>query len=487
VLVGIGVASQRCDDPTDALEPFRLMVAASAAAGRDAGCPDLLSGLDAIRVPRGFWDYSDPGRLVADALGASSARTVLAQVGILQQTLIDDACRAIAAGVESSSLVVGGDTKYRSLRAKLAGVAAPDTVQTDVAPDAYLEPKEPFWIEAESSQGLRMPADFFTVIESALRFARGLGVEEHRDRVAALWARLSEVAADNPHAWRRTPGRAGEIRDATAANPMIAFPYTKQHNSDWNVDQAGALLLCSVETARAKGVPEEGWVYPLSGTENNHVLPLAARPQLHRSPGAEIAGARALDLAGRAVDDLDFLELYSCFPASVQLFADALGIGVDRTLTVTGGMRFAGGPLNNYVIQATARMAERLREKPGRSGLVTSVSGFFNKQGFGVWGSEPPQRGFQFADVSEEVAAAAAPREVSTEAVGPAVIVGYTVLYAGENPAKGVAVCDLPDGRRTVARTEDPVVAAAMTREEFCGRSVTIRAGGEWLEGGGRA
>ncbi|MFQ5416226.1 MAG: acetyl-CoA acetyltransferase, partial [Myxococcota bacterium] len=189
---------------------------------------------------------------------------------------------------------------------------------------------------------------------------------------------------------------------------------------------------------------------------------------------------------GRSVDDLDFLELYSCFPAAVQVFADALDVAIDRTLTVTGGMRFAGGPLNNYVIQATARMAERLREKPGQSGLVTSISGFFNKQGFGVWASEPPQRGFQFADVSSDVAAAAAPREVVSGARGPAVIAGYTVLYDGRRPAAGVAVCDLPDGRRSVTRTEDPAVAAAMTREEFCGRRVTIRAGGEWVEAGGQ-
>ena len=37
--------------------------------------------------------------------------------------------------------------------------------------------------------------------------------------------------------------------------------------------------------------------------------------------------------------------------------------------TITGGMAFAGGPFNNFVLQATVAMIERLRRQPGeRSG-----------------------------------------------------------------------------------------------------------------------
>ena len=64
------------------------------------------------------------------------------------------------------------------------------------------------------------------------------------------------------------------------------------------------------------------------------------------------------------------------------------------------------------------------------------------------------------------------------DTAGPATIAGYTVLYLGGVPVKGIVVCDLPDGRRAVAASEDRDLAEAMTREEFCGRSVVVAEGG---------
>jgi acetyl-CoA C-acetyltransferase len=474
VLVGVGVAGRRCDDPSEALESSQLMIEALEAAEADAGARGLLAAADSVHVPRGFWDYSDPGRLVADHFGASGARTVLAEIGVLQQTLLNGACCAIASGEEEISIVTGGDAKYRNLRAGIAGTPLADTVQTDVKPDLVLQPSGSLWSSVESDRGLMRPAQFFTMIESAMRFEAGLSIDAHRDRIAELWARMSEVAAANPHARNREVVAAETIRNASERNPMIAFPYTKMHNSDWNVDQAAGLIFCSVAKARTLAIPEARWVYPLSGTEANQMLDLGARGQLHRSPGAEIAGARALELAGRTIDEIDHFDLYSCFPAAVQLFARELGIGLERPLTVTGGMRFAGGPLNNYVLQAVARMAEVLREGPGSTGLVTAVSGFMTKQGFGVWSTDAPEQSFGFADVTAEVTEATESRKLVVAPEGPARIAAYTVLYLGASPAKAVAVCDLPSGDRTVATSDDPELARAMTLEEFVGRDVAI-------------
>ena len=479
VLVGIGVVSRRCDDPRSAAEPFALMVEALEAAAVDAGSRALLADADSIRVPRGFWDYSDPGRLVADRLGAKSAHTGLAEIGVLQQTILTEACRAIAAGEEQVALVTGADARYRTRRAERLGVALRDTPQTGEEPDRVWKPAGSLWADLEAQRGLVMPAHYYTIMESALRAARGQTIDAHRDTVASLWARMSEIAARNPHAWHRTPVCATSIREATAENPMIAFPYTKLHNSDWNVDQAAGLLLCSVAKARARGVPEDRWVFPLAGTESNHMLPLATRADLHRCPGIAVAGGRALELAERRVEEVAHLDLYSCFPAAVQIAALELGIPPERPLTVTGGMRFAGGPLNNYVLQATARMAEILRADPGAAGLVTSISGFLNKQGFGVWSTQPPRDGFRHADCSDAVAEATATRELVSDASGPARVAGYTVLFLGARAAKAIAVCDLPDGARTVCNTEDPALIDAMMREEFVGRTVRVTEAGD--------
>ena len=78
-----------------------------------------------------------------------------------------------------------------------------------------------------------------------------------------------------------------------------------------------------------------------------------------------IATARAVRLAGKDIEAIGHLDLYSCFPSSVQVAATELGVSEGRALTVTGGLTFGGGPLNSYGLHAIARMAEVLREDHG--------------------------------------------------------------------------------------------------------------------------
>ena len=66
--------------------------------------------------------------------------------------------------------------------------------------------------------------------------------------------------------------------------------------------------------------------------------------------------------------------------------------------------------------------------------------------------------------------------------MGPARVASYTVLYTGDDPTVGVAICDLPDGRRTVVRTEDQDLAREMTATEHCGAEVAIGQGGVLLK-----
>jgi hypothetical protein len=60
-----------------------------------------------------------------------------------------------------------------------------------------------------------------------------------------------------------------------------------------------------------------------------------------------------------------------CFPSAVRVQVRELGIDLRRPPTLTGGMAFAGGPLNNFVFQALVTMARVLRADPGSVGLPT--------------------------------------------------------------------------------------------------------------------
>ena len=68
-------------------------------AAGDSGRPSVLRSADLIAVVQGAWSYSDPGRLIAERIGAPSARTVLTTVGGNHpQTLVNDLGRRIQAG-----------------------------------------------------------------------------------------------------------------------------------------------------------------------------------------------------------------------------------------------------------------------------------------------------------------------------------------------------------------------------------------------------
>lgn len=474
VLVGAATVQQCEEDPGAALEPLELMIAALERAAEDAGSRGLLPRADSIRVPRGFWDYGDPGRLIAARLGATGVRTQVAEIGILQTTLLGDAGRAIAAGEADVVLLCGGEARHRSQRAARLGVAAYATPQGGVEADSVLRPDADILSQGEIRAGLGTPVRQYAMIENALRHAEGLSLEQHRRQVAELWSAMSQVAAGNPDAWSRKAVDADAIAGPGAGNRMLAFPYRKLHTSQWNVDQAAGLILCSLEAARRAGVQEERLVFPLAVADSNWMVPLSARRALEQSPGFAHAGRRALWRAGLEPDQLGHLELYSCFPAAVRVQARELGLPLDPAPTVTGGMRFAGGPLNHFVLQATARMVRVLRSDPGSTALVTAVSGILTKQGVALLASRPPERPFAFDDVGAETARDTDRVEVVEEATGPARIASYTILYDGDAPSRAILLCDLPDGQRTLASSDDAVLARTLTEVEGCGLAVRL-------------
>ena len=473
VLVGIGIATRRADDARLALEPMDLMLEAVHAAGHDSGSRAALAGLQYIAVPRGRWTYRNPAGEIARRIGAASAHTVLSSVGVLQQTLLGEACARIARGEAHTTLVTGADAGYRLLRAQLADVRLEDRDQDD-APDVFIAPKDELRHAVELRAGLNMPVGLYAMMESAYRARHGWSVHEHRDRLAALYARFSAIAAANPHAWHREPYSAAQICAAGPRNPMQAFPYTRLHVSTWNVDQAAALLFCSAARAAALGIPRSRWVYALASSESNHMVSVSARADLSRCPGARIAALAALQGAGMTSTDIDLVELYSCFPVAVETYAEALALPLERDLTVTGGMPFAGGPYNNYVLQATARAAELLRARGQGTALVGSVSGVLTKQGFGLWSTTPATGAFVHADVSQDVAAAIATVEVLDAYTGEAQVAGYTVLHGRDVAPRGVALLDTPAGQRVLATTDDQAVIARMQDEEWVGRRLQV-------------
>jgi acetyl-CoA C-acetyltransferase len=473
VLVGVGQGSQRFDDPREGDEPLAMMIAALRRAAEDSGAPEVLTRANSVRVIRGVWPYADPGREIARELGAGEVETVgTPWGGNFAQVCLNDAANDIRAGRCDVVLIAGGENGRSSALARRQGIELPYR-DAPGQPDRMLGSDKPMAHPAELARGLRRPTEFYALFESAIRNARGESIDAHAKRISELWAGFNAVACENPHAWIRKPYTAAQIRTVAADNPMIGLPYPRLMNSNNRVDMGAGLILCSLETARELGVAEDKLVFPHVGTEADDSNTASRRQNFHSSPAIRIAGRRALELAGKDVADIAHFDVYSCFPSAVQVGATELGIPQDRPLTVTGGLTFGGGPLNDYVLHGIARMAEVLRDDRGSFGMVTANGGLLSKHAFGIYSTDPPSEGFQHENLQSQVDALPL-REVLEDWEGPATVEAYTVTFEAGEPAVGFASCLTPDGARTWARIEEPGLLAIMTSEEFCGREARL-------------
>ena len=498
MLVGIGQRLQRVEDPVEAAEPLELMIAAVRDAAADAGAPSLLVKASSIRVIKGIWEYKNPALAIAETFACGAVETAVSVLGgnhvqmVLNRSAVD-----IQQGVRDVVILTGAECGRTMARAQRAGIELdwladqqPDSIP---APDVEYGTSKWTRHEAEMARGLQRPAPYYATFENALRYHAGESVDEHQDRIARLWARFSAVAQGNPSAWIRRAVTAEEIGTTSATNRLLSFPYPKLMTANMRVDMGAALILCSLETARSLGIAPGKMIFPLSGTDAYDHYFVSERDTLHASPAIRIAGRRALELAAVELDELDFVDLYSCFPSAVQIAANELSLSQDRPLSVTGGLTFGGGPLNNYVMHSVARTVELLRETPGGRALVTANGGMLTKHSFGVYGTESPERGYAYQSLQAEVDRL--PRRAAVvDFSGAAEIESYTVAFGakratstrsyvaiysettdvGAEPSVAHLACRLPDGRRTWANIDAPEVLDAMCHEEFCGRTVRI-------------
>ena len=478
VLIGYGQVNQR--DERDDVEPVELM----AAAARQAADPRVLAAVDAVRVVNLFSArYRDPGLLLGQLIGADGPATRYTGVGgNVPQSLVNQACLDIQQGRANVVLIAGAETWRTRTQLRARGSRLRWTQQDESVPlAAGSDDHVPMAGPAEDRVKLDRPAYIYPLFEQALRTSSGEPPEDHHRRISELWARFNAVAVDNPHAWIRERLTAEDIGRASPRNRMISWPYTKLMNSNNMVDQAAALIFTSVDTATRLQVSTERWVYPYAGTDAHDTYAISERDELHRSPAIRIAGARALELAGLDIDDLDYVDLYSCFPSAVQIAAAELGLPVDdpgRPLTVTGGLTFAGGPWSNYVSHSIATMAELLVANPGRRGLITANGGYLTKHSFGVYSSEPPPTAFRWEDVQEAV-----DRQPNRQAAvaweGVGTIEAWTTPFNREGiPEKTFLAVRTPDDMRTLAVIPDAAAAEVTVAEDIAGAKIAVQSDG---------
>jgi acetyl-CoA C-acetyltransferase len=485
VLVGAGQLTQRDKKPKQAMSPPELMAEAARQAALDARAgPALLEKVDYLGVVGTLgWRASNPARLVAEAVGATPKQEVVSTVGgDTPQAFVNHVAREIAGGRVRLALLTGCNAMYTAQRASEQGLQLDWPIGGEGMP-AFFGDSRPGSNDYENRHGLMLPSTIYPLFENAFRAHRGWDLETHRRKLGELFSDFSSVAARNKYSWFPVVRTPEEISTPSSDNRMVAFPYTKYMNAVMNVDQSAAIVMASVATARRLEIPEDRWVY-LLGAGGAYEDPwwMSERPSFTSCPALRDAGEQAFSAAGVRIEEIDFIDLYSCFPSAVQMACDMLEIPSDgsRPLTVTGGLPFFGGPGNNYSTHAIASMLELLRERPGAKGLVTANGWYLSKHATGVYSTQAPD--------PDRTAEPVRPREHSAgsvalalEAEGPATIETYTVLFERDGgPSRGIVVGRLEDGRRFLANTpEAPAVAEALAATEAIGLEGVVSHSGE--------
>lgn len=494
VLIGCGQTTDR-RGPEEGATAIELMVEVARLAAEDAGPGQaLLDALDNVTAIQLTVDTPESGsgaggmvrnvpHAVCTALGISPAQQVYTHSGgNTPQMLVNRYAQDIANGELSAALLVGAEALATMLSRLKHGLDLDNWMDASGDDPQMLGEHRAPASEHELVYGLQTPAVAYPLFENALRGKYGLTLEEHQAKLGRLFEGFNAVAAENPLSWFPTRRTAQEIATATDDNRYVGFPYTKYLNSVIQVNMGAAVIMTSLARARELGVAEDRIVYLHGCGDANDLWHLSERVNYTSSPAVRTIGQKAFAMAGKTIDDMDFLDIYSCFPSAVQIACDELGIAHDdpRGLTVTGGLPYFGGPGNNYVMHSIATMMDRLRENPGKFGLLNGNGWFITKHSIGIYSTQPitsPWERELPANYQADIDAEQHPAFTTTPS-GEATIETYTVVHGRAGVERALVIGRQHDGTRFIAETpDDPQTLDRMVRQNMLGAEGVVTTG----------
>ncbi len=484
-IIGVAQRTWHLSGEEKSPEPLLMSAEVLRLAAADANATaDPLAAVQSLDVVYCMsWPYDEPAARLAAELGITPQRLAYSGIGgTVPQQLLSAAAAQISAGQLEVAAVVGAEALDTKRRLKRAG-ERPNWSHRD--PNPLGIPFEAPFHESEIAHEVFQAWLTFATRDIARRARLGVQPEQYRRQIGELLAPMTQIAATNPNAWFPQARTAAELVDVTSENRLVGYPYTKRTVAFMDVDMSAAVIIASHEAADRLGVPQDRRVYLRGSCYATDAVYLAEHPDLSRSEAMTQSFGSALHQAGVSIEQVDHCDLYSCFASSVHFAADALGIDpllADRSLTVTGGLPYAGGPASNYLSHSIAAMVDSLRTDPGSFGLVSGVGMHMTKHIAAVYCSEPAGRSAVAAPaLAKEPLPAPAALPIVDSYSGPATIATYSVVHGRDGSAQwGLVVVDLPQGAsRAYGRVEDPELLARLEAEEMVGSGVVLTAQGK--------
>ncbi|MEH6797615.1 MAG: acetyl-CoA acetyltransferase, partial [Rhodococcus sp. (in: high G+C Gram-positive bacteria)] len=174
--------------------------------------------------------------------------------------------------------------------------------------------------------GILAPVQIYPLFENARAHSRGLNPDQGLCESADMYSRFSAIAAEHPVAWSPVARTPEDIGTVSPSNRSVSDCYPLSMNAMPFVDQAAAVMVCSLATARRAGVAEDRMVYLWGGAGAVDSPDVLARAVFDDAPALRAAVQRALSRADVTSANLAFVDAYSCFPIVPALLADELGL-----------------------------------------------------------------------------------------------------------------------------------------------------------------
>jgi acetyl-CoA C-acetyltransferase len=496
VLIGCGQLTDK-RPVEEAGTPIELMVEVALKASADAGPGRaILDVLDAVAVLGLTVDSPESGsgaagmvrnvpQAVCSALNIDPVeKTYTHAGGNTPQMLVNRYAEKIAQGEVSAVLLVGAEALHTMIGRLKKGLDLDAWMDHSGGDPVMLGESRPAASEHEIAYGMQTPSVTYPLFENALRAKAGLSLLEHRGKMGDLYQRFNAVAAQNPLSWFPTERSASEIATVSDSNRYVGFPYTKFLNSVIQVNMGAAVILTSLAKARELGVSDDRMVYLHGCADANDIWNVSERVNFHSSPAIRTMAEKAFSMAGKTIKDMDYFDIYSCFPSAVQIACDELGLAEDdpRGLTVTGGLPYFGGPGNNYVMHSIATMMDVLRDHPGKFGLLNANGWFVTKHSMGIYSTTPCKSHWQRENPAEyQPSILEQTHPPFTESPrGNGTIETYTIVHGRAGVERALVIGLMDCGTRFIAETpSDEQTLQQMMSGEMIGVSGVVTGGEE--------
>jgi len=491
VLIGCGQVTDRRSSEQGST-PIELMVEVARKAAADAGPGQtLLNAIDTVTALGLTVDSPESGsgakdmvrnipQAVCTALNIDPPEKCYTYSGgNTPQMLVNHYAEKVSRGETSAVLLVGAEALNTMVGRLKKGLDLSAWVDASGGDPIMLGNPRPAASEHEMDYGMHTPSVTYPMFENALRSHYDLSLDQHRRKMGDLYQRFNAVAAKNPLSWFPTERSSEDISTVSESNRYVGFPYTKFLNSIIQVNMGAAVILTSLAKARELGVEEERMVYLHGCADANDIWSVSERVNYHSSPAVRTMGQKALTMAGKGIEEMDFFDIYSCFPSAVQIACDELGLAHDdaRGLTITGGLPYFGGPGNNYVMHSIATMMDVLRINRGKFGLLNANGWFITKHSLGIYSTTPLTREWQRedpADYQQAILDQQHPPFTQTPS-GKASIEAYTVVHGRKGVERALIIGLLDDGTRFIAETpNDEHTLQLMMSREMIGASGAV-------------